>query len=448
MEHWITGPGGRAPMSDVAIGCCGLILILVLLAFRVPIAITLISVSIGGIWVLLGDRPALGALRTIPYQFVSHWSLSAIPMFLLMGAVAFHSGLVSSLYNAARLWLCRLPGGLAIASNFACAGFAAASGSSVATASAMGRIAVPEMLKYRYDQGLATGVVAAAGTLGSLIPPSILMVLYGTFSESSIGRLMIAGILPGILTAMLYAVMIWVRCVLKPELAPRVDILPSWRERFAALAGVWPMPLLILGVIGGLYGGLVTATEAGALGAILAFVIAVLYRRLTWAVVWRSLRDTLTGSAVIFFVSIGAVLLSRFVALSGVPQALVDVFNSVGLDGYFVVVFCGAVFLFLGMFLDPIGLMLIALPVMLPMIEGSGFDLIWFGILTIKFVEIGLITPPVGLSVYTIKSVVGDQVPLTRIFSGIGWFLVCELIVVVLLVLFPQIALFLPGLMK
>ncbi|WP_118138354.1 TRAP transporter large permease [Oceanicella sp. SM1341] len=434
-------------MSDVAIGLTGLGGILVLLALRVPIAIALTSVSVVGIWALLGERPALGSLRTIPYQFTAHWSLTAIPMFLLMGAVAFRAGIVSSLYAAARLWLCRLPGGLAIASNFACAGFAAASGSSVATASAMGRIAVPEMLRYRYDPGLATGVVAAAGTLGSLIPPSILMILYGTFSESSIGRLMIAGILPGILTAGIYAVMIWLRCLASPELAPRVDIRPSWRERFAVLAEVWPMPLLILGVIGGLYGGLVTATEAGALGAFFALAIAALTRRLNWRVFVDSLVDTIHGTAVIFFVSIGAVLLSRFIALSGLPNFVVDYFGAAGLEGYYVVLFCGLIFLFLGMFLDPIGLMLIALPVLLPMIQHSGFDLIWFGILTIKFVEIGLITPPVGLSVYTIKTVLGDQVQLTSIFRGITWFLICELLVVVLLVIFPQIALYLPGLM-
>jgi tripartite ATP-independent transporter DctM subunit len=437
-----------AAMSNVEIGLAGLGTILFLLALRVPIAIALIGVSIGGIWALLGERPALGVLRTIPYQFIAHSSLSAIPMFLLMGAVAYRAGIVSALYSAARLWLCRLPGGLAIASNFACAGFAAASGSSVATASAMGRIAVPEMLRYRYDPALATGVVAAAGTLGSLIPPSILMILYGTFAECSIGQVMIAGIIPGILTALIYAAMIWIRCSINPSLAPPVALQPTRRERFVALAKVWPMPLLIFGVIGGLYGGFVTATEAGALGAFLAILIAAGYRRLTWDVMRTSLVDTIYGSGVIFFITIGAVLLSRFIALSGLPNALVDLFGADTLHGYWVVLFCGVVFLLLGMFLDPIGLMLIALPVLLPTIEKSGFDVVWFGILTIKFVEIGLITPPVGLSVYTIKSVIGDEIPLTTIFRGVGWFLLCELLVVVLLVAFPQLTLFLPSLVR
>lgn len=435
-------------MDNVLIGCLGLGAILVLLALRVPIAITLISVSLAGIYSIVGERAAIGSLKTIPYEFVAHWSLSAIPMFLLMGAVAFNAGIVSSIYKAARLWLAGLPGGLAIASNFACAGFAAASGSSVATSSAMGRIAVPEMLKFKYDKGLATGVVAAAGTLGSLIPPSILMVLYGTFAEASISKLMIAGIIPGILTAGIYAVMIAARCKINPELAPPVDFKPSWNERFASLRDVWPMPLLILGVIGGLYSGIVTATEAGALGAFLSIVIAAGYRRLTWDVMLQSIKDTLYGTGVIFFVCIGAVLLSRFIALSGIPFAMIDFAEHFGVQGYGIVLFCGVVFLILGMFLDPIGLLLIALPVFLPMIEASGFDLIWFGILVIKFVEIGLITPPVGLSVYTIKGVVGNTVPLGTIFKGILWFLACELLVVVLLVVFPKISLFLPGLMQ
>ena len=274
------------------------------------------------------------------------------------------------------------------------------------------------------------------------------MVLYGTFAEASISKLMIAGIIPGILTAGIYAVMIAARCKINPELAPPVDFKPSWNERFASLRDVWPMPLLILGVIGGLYSGIVTATEAGALGAFLSIVIAAGYRRLTWDVMLQSIKDTLYGTGVIFFVSIGAVLLSRFIALSGIPFAMIDFAEHFGVQGYGIVLFCGVVFLILGMFLDPIGLLLIALPVFLPMIEASGFDLIWFGILVIKFVEIGLITPPVGLSVYTIKGVVGNTVPLGTIFKGILWFLACELLVVVLLVVFPKISLFLPGLMQ
>lgn len=435
-------------MSSEVIGLIGLAVILGLLAVRIPIAIALISVSVAGIFALVGQRAAIGSLKTIPYEFVAHWSLSAIPMFLLMGAVAFNSGLVASIYTAARLWLSGLPGGLAIASNFACAGFAAASGSSVATSSAMGRIAVPEMLRYNYDKGLATGVVAAAGTLGSLIPPSILMVLYGTFAEASISKLMIAGIIPGILTAAIYAVMIAVRCKLNPELAPPVDFRPTLRERMLALRDVWPMPVLIGGVIGGLYSGIVTATEAGALGAFLSIAIAAGYGKLNWAVLSQSIKDTLYGTGVIFFVSIGAVLLSRFIALSGIPFAMVDFADAIGVSGYGVILFCGIVFLLLGMFLDPIGLLLIGLPVFLPMIDASGFDLIWFGILVIKFVEIGLITPPVGLSVYTIKGVVGDAIPLGTIFKGILWFLACEILVVVLLVVFPEISMWLPGLMK
>ena len=432
---------------SVETGFWGVGILFALLLLRVPVALSLIAVSFGGIVSLLGLQPAFGILSNTPYSFVASWTMSAVPMFLLMGFVAFHARLTEGLFDAAKALLWRVPGALAVSSIFACSGFAAVCGSSLATAASMGRIAIPEMVRAGYSPAISAGSIAAGGTIGALIPPSILMILYGTFAEASIGRLMIAGILPGILTAFIYAMMIWLRCVAQPSLAPPVDIAPTLGERMRALGQVWPMPLLIFGVIGGLYAGYVTATEAGALGAFLAILIALLYGRLNWAVMKASIVDTVTGTAVIFFVSIGAVMLSRFVALSGVPDAIVELFGAGGLQGYSVVLFCGLVFLFLGMFLDPIGLMLIALPVMLPIIDQSGFDIIWFGILTIKFVEIGLITPPVGLSVYTIKTVVGDRVALTQIFRGIGWFLLCELIVVGLLVIFPQIALFLPGLM-
>lgn len=435
-------------MSEIEIGILGLCAIFVLLALRVPIAITLCGVSFAGVYAILGGRAAFGMLRNIPYESTAHWTLSAIPMFLLMGAVAFNSGMVTALYGAARVWLGGLPGGLAIASNFACAGFAAASGSSVATATAMGRIATPEMLRFGYEPGLATGVVAAAGTLGSLIPPSILMVLYGTFAEVSISKLMIAGIVPGMLTAVVYAAMIVIRCTLNPSLAPAAGIAPTWRERFDVLLQIWPLPVLIIGVIGGLYSGLVTATEAGALGAFLSFVIAALMGKLNWAVFKASVANAIHGTAVIFFITIGAILLSRFIALSGIPAAMGGFAEAYSLNGIMIVVFCGVVFLIMGMFLDPVGLMLTTLPVMLPLMHASGYDLIWFGILVIKFVEIGLITPPVGLSVYAIKSAVGSSVSLQRIFVGVMWFILCELLVVVLLVAFPSISLFLPNFMN
>ena len=435
-------------MTSLAIGFVGIGAVLVLIAIRVPIGAALGGVSILGIMALRGPSVAAGLVKTIPFEFAASWSLSAIPMFLLMGAVAHHSGISASMFHAARLWFGGLPGGLAVASNFACAGFSAASGSSLATAAAMGRITIPEMKKQGYDRGLSTGVVAAAGTLGSLIPPSILMVVFGIFAQTSISKLFIAGILPGVLTAVVYALMIIGRCLLKPALAPPTGDKPPLAERLQALRGIWPVLLLITGIIGGIYGGLVTPTEAGALGAFLAILIAFLRGGLDRRKMLQdSILEALESTGKIFFVAMGAVLLSRFLALSGVPYFFSQQLGSWAVDPILLVVGTSAIYLILGMFLEPLGLMLLTLPLLLPLFEALGIDLIWLGVLIIKYLEVGLMTPPVGLNVYIVKSVVGDEIPLGTIFLGVSWFLACEVVVITLLVAFPQIALFLPTLM-
>jgi tripartite ATP-independent transporter DctM subunit len=421
--------------------------VVILLGLRVPIGLTLGLVSLVGIAEIRGIPVMFAMIRTAPFDMAAHWSLSSIPMFLLMGSIAYHSGISAALFRAARTWLGGLPGGLAVAANFACAGFAAASGVSIATAAAMGRIIIPEMLRHGYDKGLATGVVASAGTLGVLIPPSILMVVYGVFAEVSVSKLFIAGILPGILTATVYAAMIVTRCIFNPALAPQLEQKIDWGERFRSLRDVWPLIVLIVGIIGGLYLGFVTATEAGAVGALLALVIAVVQKRMSVETFRASVLEALSTTARIFFVIIGAVLLTRFMALSGVPAHLSQQIGSWGADPLLLVLAASLIYLLLGMFLDPIGLMLLTLPLFLPLFEALNLDLIWFGILVIKYLEIGLITPPVGMNVYVIKSVVGDTVELETIFKGVAWFVVCEVIVVGLLVAFPGISLYLPSLM-
>ncbi|MCG8381685.1 MAG: TRAP transporter large permease subunit [Gammaproteobacteria bacterium] len=435
-------------MSDIQIAFTAIVILLLLLAVRVPIGVALGSVSIIGIAIVKSPRAALGSLGSMPYDFAAHWTLSAVPMFLLMGAIAYHSGLTHTLYRGARLWLSFLPGGLAVATNFASAGFAAASGSSLATAAAMGRLAIPEMLKLGYDKALTTGVVAAAGTLGSLIPPSILMVLYGWFTEQPISKLLIAGILPGLLTAAVYTVMIVARCKINPSLAPKVEGKVTWQEKFSVLREIWPLPLLILGVIGGIYGGVVTPTEAGAFGASLSALIALVQGKLSWTVIKDSVLEAMNSTASIFFVAIGAVMLSRFLAFCGMPAFMGSLIEDWALDPLMLVIGTSLIYLILGMFLDPIGLMLLTLPILLPMFEALDLDLIWLGVLVIKYLEIGLLTPPVGMNAYIIKGVVGDQVGLTTIFRGLGWFLVCELLIVVLLIAYPSISTYLPSLME
>jgi len=433
-------------MSSLAIGFLTLGITILLILFRMPIGLALGGCAIFGLIAIGGWRPALATIKSVPFEFAASFELSALPMFILMGTIALHSGLTSSLFDAARIWLGRLPGGLAIATNYACAGFASASGSSLATTIAMGRIAVPEMLRHRYDPGLATGVIAAAGTLGSMIPPSILMVIYGIFAEVSIPKLFLAGFLPGILTAVIYMIMIVIRCWADPSLAPMAEKPSSARQKWDALVEVWPLPTLIIGVIGSIYTGIATATEAAAFGVVLSIAIAAVKRTLTWSIVLNSLRESVHNTVTIFFIAIGAVMMTRFMALSGVPVFLSDVMQRWSVDPLALVIATSILYLILGCLLDPIGMVFLTLPIILPMFKALNLDLIWLGILIVKYVEIGLITPPIGLNVFAVKAMNPD-IPMTVIFRGVTWFIVCEIIVLTLLIMFPQISLFLPSTM-
>lgn len=438
-------------MDTLTVTVLSLAVLLGLLALQVPIGVALGLVSFGGFWLLLNFDVALSQVRTIPHEFSANWDLTAIPMFLLMGAIVNQSGISTALFRAARLWLGGLPGGLAVATNMACAGFGAASGSSVAAAAAMARLAVPEMLRHGYDKGLAAGVVACGGTLAALIPPSILFVLYGIFAQVSIVDLLIAGVLPGILTAAVYTAMILIRCRLNPALAPesgRAEFQESRAERWRALAEVWPLLALILAVIGGLYAGIVSPTEAGAGGAFVALAIAVLQGRMTLPDFLSSVKDAMGTTAQIFFIGMGAVMYTRFLAISGAGAFLTDTIGSWAVDPILLVLALSIVYLVLGMFLDPLGLLLITIPVFLPMFQALNMDLIWLGVIMVKYIEIGLLTPPVGFNVYVVKGVVGDSIPLETIFRGCFWFLACEVVIMALLIGFPEISLFLPETMR
>ncbi|MGE3248139.1 MAG: TRAP transporter large permease [Beijerinckiaceae bacterium] len=433
-------------MSPNAIGIAGLVALLVLILLRFPIGLALAIVSISGLSAIIGFESTYNLLTAMPYEFAANWELSAIPMFLLMGAIAFHSGMTADLYAAARVWLRGMPGGLAVATNFACAGFAAASGSSVATTVAMGRIAIPEMLRAGYDKSLAAGTVACSGTLGSLIPPSVLMIVYAIFTAQSVGDLFLAGFLPGILTAAVYGGMIVIRCKLDPSLAPQDRDTASIREKFVLLLRIWPLPLLIVGVIGSIYGGVATPTEAAALGVIVATVIAWSRGQLSYGILKSSLLESMEATASIFFVAIGAMMLTRFLLFSGVPDLLSGLVKAWSINLLTLLVIVTFIYLVLGCFLEPIGLMLITLPIVLPAMQPYDVNLIWFGIMLIKYVEIGLMTPPVGMNAYAVKVIAGDAIPIETIFRGIVWFLVCELIVIALLIAFPSIVLVVPGL--
>lgn len=435
-------------MSSVTIGFLGCGFMLFLLALRVPVAFGLLISAIAGIYAIRGVRPVYGFIENVPFEFATHWTLSAVPMFLLMGAIAGHSGMTSSLYKAMRIWVGRLPGGLAVATNFAGAGFAAACGSSLATTAAMGRLAVPEMLRLGYNPALATGCAAAVGTLGALIPPSIIMVLYAVFAEVPVGQMLIAGIGPGLLTAVAYAGLIIIRCTIQPSLAPAVDLSGVTRaERRQAMAEVWPIPVLAIGVIGGIYTGLVTPTEAGALGALLAAVIGTLRGTLDWVGLRRSISEALRSTGMILFIAISATLFSKFMALSGMPRELSNYVTEMAISPFMAILAVSIILLLLGCFLDTLGIMLLTLPIFLPIFKALDINEIWIGIIIVKLLEIGLLTPPMGMNVFILKGVVGDTVPLGTIFRGIMWMLLAEAVVMALLIAFPPITLFLPSLM-
>ncbi|ABA79808.1 TRAP transporter large permease subunit [Rhodobacter sphaeroides] len=434
-------------MSNVAIGFTGIGIGLILLALRVQIGVALGLVSFVGIGILLSWRAAWGIVTAIPFNFVGDWNLTAIPMFLLMGFVASEAGLSSGLFRAMRILLSWLPGGLAVSSVGANAVLAAASGSSVATASAFARIATPEMLRYGYHPGLATGVIAAAGTLGALIPPSILMVLYGYLAEVSIAQLFAAGIVPGILTALAFSAMIVVRCLVNPRLAPRVEDRFTRAEKLAAFQETWPLPVIILGVLCGIFVGFFTPTAAGAVGAALAILLGLLRGKIDFAVMKRATEATLMSTASIFLVIIGTSLLGKFMAISGVPAYAASLLIEFGTTQLMVLLAVSLLYIFLGMFLDSMGILLLTMPIILPMAREAGLDLIFFGIILVKLLEIGLLTPPVGLNVYIIKGALGDRVSLTTIFKGVGWFIAVDLVLLAILVEWPVLVTGLPSLM-
>lgn len=417
-------------MDPITIGLIALASVLALIMLRVPIAVALIFVSFAGIWAIVGERPAMSMLSTVPYNFAASWTLSSVPMFLFMGYVSYHSGLTRGMFQGARSWLGWMPGGLVIASLAGAGGFAAVTGSSIACSAAIGRIAVPEMHRMGYDIRIATGSVAAGGTIGALIPPSILLILFGIQAEVSITRLFMGGLVVGVISLALYVCAVLVTYWLYPDRLPRAKG-STWEERIDGVKEVWPVVLMIGIVFGGLFSGLFTATEAGAVGAVIAIVIGFARKTLSWSSFTESAVDTLLSSGSLFMIAIGANLFTRLVALSGLSRAIGTGIEGLGLGVLGILILITLIYLALGMFLEPIGAMLLTLPLFLPIISSHGIDYIWFGVLLAKLLEIGMITPPVGLNVFVIHSVAKDYVKLEQIFAGILPFLAADILLII-----------------
>lgn len=433
-------------MDPTSVGLAGIFILFGLLFVGMPIGYALACVGLGGISVLTSLDAALPTLARAFYHTFSQYSFMVIPLFVIMGELATASGLSQGVYNLADKWLRRLPGGQAIATIGACAGFSAICGSSVATAATLGRVALPEMQRCGYDERLASGSVAAGGSLGFLIPPSIGFVVYGILTEQSVGRLLMSGILPGLLmvSAFIITIIIWV--YLRPEIAPVAEKPVCWAEKIKALAGVWELLVAFGAVMGGIYTGIFTPTEAGALGAFFLFWITLFKGRLTLETLSAALRETTRVTLMIFMILAGAYLFTYFMALTMIPHNMATWLAQLPLSPYLILAFILTGYLVLGCFLDATSMMVLTLPVIFPTILQLGFDPIWFGVIAVLMMEAGLITPPLGLNIFVITGC--SQIPATSVLRGSLRFLIAVLVVVVIVTLFPQIALFLPGLMR
>lgn len=430
------------------VGLMGIGVLIALILLGVPIAVSSAIVGFVGCIVLVGVKPALGIIYTIPIDKVATYSLSVIPLFILMGTLALHGGIGRELYEACVKWLGRLPGGLALATTAANALFGACSGSSLAAAATFTKLALPEMSRYKYNARLSTGCIAAGGTFAAMIPPSGMMVIFCTFTPVSLGKLLVAGVIPGILTALMYMSSIYIRCRLDPSLAPLVQEKVTLKERLRSLRYLGAAILTFAVLLGGIYLGVFSPTEAGAAGAFVIFLIILLRRRMTFHMLLDSLKETVSTTALIFFIIVGAMIFAQFLAVSRLSNVFIDLVLSWQLSPVGVIVLVMIIYIFLGTFLDAVAMMALTLPILFPMVEALHIDGLWFGILVIKITEIALVTPPLGLNVYVVKGLAPEETRLEDIFAGIMPFLVMDLLALALFVLFPPIIQWLPGTMR
>lgn len=432
-------------MDPVTVAIIGLIVMLVLLLLGMNIGFCFMLIGVVGFMLLTNFSATVGMLRQIPVSTASTYSLSVIPLFILMGNVAFAAGMSDGLFNAADKWLGKLPGGMACASTAACAAFGAICGSAPATAATMGTVAIPAMRKHGYAASLATGVVATGGTLGVMIPPSTPFIVYAIMAELSIGKLFAAGVIPGLLTAILMMGSIVIRVIKNPALAPRTDREITWRERFASLKGVIKVVILFGVVLGGMFTGIFTVNESAAIGSIVAFILMAVSGKFNWKSFIKVIKDSLISTAMVYIILIGATVFGKFLAMSQLPFVIANFAGGLEVSPYIIIAFIILVYAVMGCFIDALPMIMLTVPIFLPIVvDQLGFDAIWFGVIIVLVMQLGYITPPVGMCAYVISGVTKD-VPLTTVFKGIIPFLPALLIAIVLLIIFPKICLFLPG---
>jgi tripartite ATP-independent transporter DctM subunit len=430
-------------LSADAVTIIGFVVLFALMLLRVPVGMAMGLVGVTGFGYLVGAGPALKMVGQTSMRVVTDYTFGVIPMFLLMGAFVSRSGMSRELFQAANTFVGHLRGGLGLATIAACAGFAAISGSSVATAATFSTVAYPEMRKFAYPQSFATGVIAAGGTLGAMFPPSIVLAVYGLITQQDIGKLFIAGVLPGLLAVTMYMATITLIGRVRPGFLPATPA-SSWADRLRAARQVWA-PLALFGfVIGGLYGGLFTPTEAGGMGAGGAFLLSMVRRRLSGPDILASLLQATRTAAAVFTVLIGAILFGYFLAVTQTPQKLTTVITGLGLGPIGILAVIMLAYLALGCLMDAMAMIILTVPIIFPVITALGFDPVWFGVIIVMTVELGLIHPPMGMNVFVIKTVVKD-VSFTTIFLGVIPFVLTDILRLVVLIAFPAIATWLPG---
>lgn len=439
-------------MAPTSIEIVAIIAVVGLILIRVHVGIAMGIIGLAGAYVVMGDT-ALVYAKIIPFSASASYELIVLPMFILMGMVAASSGIAESLFTAGQNWMGWMRGGLLMATTLSMGLFGACSGSSLATATTFTKLALPELIRKKFDPGLAAGAIAAAGTQAALIPPSALLVFYGILTEQSIGELMIAAVVPGAISVFIYCFAVWVTLSLFPHLGPGTER-HSLKTRVSSLQGVWPMPLILVGVVGGLYFGIFTPTEAGAAGAFLSLVSAVVHVGFKKARIPEAFVDTILSASMIFFVLVAVQIFSSFSSASGFPDHLNSFLESLNLSETGIVLLLLAFYLLAGCVFDAIAIIAITMPFIFPLLETMAINPIWFGILLVKVVEIGLITPPIGMIVFIVQGMAGknpeghDVVKTSQLFKGIVPFLIADLVTLVLLLLLPQLSLWLPGTMN
>jgi C4-dicarboxylate transporter, DctM subunit len=433
-------------MTPTQAGLIGFVLLLVLLASSMPVGFVMALVGLAGFAILTSPSAALNMATIDLYTTFSDYNLTTIPLFVLMGQVAFHTGISRGLFNAAYHWVGRLPGGLAMSTVGACTAFGAICGSGPATSATIASVALPEMRRYKYDMSLATGCVAAGGGLGMLIPPSIVFIVYAILTELSIGKLFIAGVVPGLMIAAMFCAVILFMCLRNPALGPQGPAF-TWREKFGSLQGVWETLALFVLVMGGMFTGRFTATEGAAIGAGGAILIGTLKRELTWKKLMQCLNESVRTSCMVMTIVAGAIIFGHFLAITRVPSDLAAWLAGLPLPGWVIIGIIIIFYLIGGCFMDALALDILTIPIFYPVVQALGYDLIWFGVMIVVVTMMGVITPPVGVCVYVVSGMTRD-VPMEKVFKGSMPFLYALIAAAIILTAFPKIATFLPELIK